>query len=253
MRDSGGAWLREALQVTEVDRFCVPLYSFSEAAGFLGVPESTFTTWAKGYVRRFRDRPDVIGEPVVTTVTGQPRGSSVIPFIGLAEGLVLTAIRRSGVPLQRIRPALSRLQQELGLDHALASRALYTDGAEVLYDFAEEEGDTREARSARQLVVVRNSQRVFNEIVDDYLHRIEFAPDGYAQAIRLPRYGTAEVVADPRRGFGQPTFIRGGARVEDVLALFQAGESLETVSAEFGVPVDQLEDTLRVASTRLVA
>ena len=34
---------------------------------------------------------------------------SAIPFIGLAEGYALAAIRRTGVSLQRIRPALERL------------------------------------------------------------------------------------------------------------------------------------------------
>lgn len=67
----------------------------------------------------------------------------VIPFIGLAEGLVLAAFRQAGVPLQRIRPAIAQLPQEPGLRHALASKSLDTDGAEVLYDYAEHAGDTR--------------------------------------------------------------------------------------------------------------
>jgi hypothetical protein len=71
----------------------------------------------------------------------------VVPFVGLAEGMMLAAIRQAGVPLQRIRPALVRLSEELGIEHALASRALYTDGAEVLYDFAESQG-TRLRRAA---------------------------------------------------------------------------------------------------------
>jgi hypothetical protein len=36
--------------------------------------------------------------------------------------------------MQRIRPAIDVLSQEVGLEHALASRRLYTDGAEVLFD-----------------------------------------------------------------------------------------------------------------------
>ena len=239
--------------MAEADRFRTPLYSMREAAQCLGVPESTFSTWVKGYVRRFQDRREVRGAPFVTAVPPQHRGDAVIPFVGLAEGLVAAAFRRAGVPLQRIRPALERLQGELGIDHALASRALYTDGAEVLYDFAERQGDSPEARRARQLVVVRNGQHVFNGIVDDYLRRVDFGADGYAQLIHLPSYKIAEVVADPRRGFGQPTFVRGGARVEDALSLFRAGEPLATVAAEYGVPVEQLEDAVRVATTRLAA
>jgi len=232
----------------ELDRFTLPLYSIVEAARFLAVPPSTFGTWAYGYVRHPPGRPEVVGAPVVTAVRGERSGEAVVPFVGLAEGLVLAAIRQTGVPLQRIRPALGVLRRELGLKHVLASRALYSDGAEVLYDYAEHAGDTPEARSARDLVVVRNGQRVFNEIVDSYLHRVEFAPGGYAQLIRLPQYRQAEVIADPRRGFGQPVFARGGARVEDVLGRFQAGEPLEIVAEEYGLPLGELEDALRVAT-----
>jgi uncharacterized protein (DUF433 family) len=232
----------------DADRFHVPLYSVPEAAHYLGVPTSTLSTWAYGYVRRPPGRPEVRGAPVVTAIRSDGDGAATIPFVGLAEGLVLAAIRRTGVPLQRIRPALGRLQDELGLEHVLASRALYTDGAEVIYDFAEQAGDTPEARSARQLVVVRKGQHVFNDVIDDYLHHVEFGGDGYAELIHLPQYRTAEVVADPRRGFGQPIFANGGAKLEDVLGAFQAGESLDTLAQEYGIPVAELEDALRVAS-----
>jgi hypothetical protein len=148
-----------------LDRFSSPLYTVAEAARYLDVPASTLTSWAKGYPRAGKGGPEVTGSPVPTTVKSSGRGP-VIPFVGLAEGLVLTAMRRAGVPLQRIRPALARLDEELGLQHALASRRLYTDGAEVLYDYAETSEDEEAARAARELVVVRSDQRVFNEVVD---------------------------------------------------------------------------------------
>lgn len=238
---------------TTTDRFRTPLYSLSEASRYLGVSDSTFRAWATGYTRRSADRQDVHGNAVVTTIDGQPKGSAMIPFVGLAEGLVLAGIRRSGVPLQRIRPALDQLQAEFGLDHVLASRRLYSDGAEVLYDFGQHADDADDATAIKQLVVVRHGQHVFTEVVQQYLQRIEFAQDGYAQVIELPQYRVANIVADPRRGFGQPTFVQGGARVEDVLGMFLAGESLATVSVEYGVPEDQLEDALRVASSRSLA
>ena len=155
------------------------------------------------------------------------------------------------MPLQRIRPALTRLDEEWGLQHALASRRLYTDGAEMLYDYGEigEIGEDEDAaRAARELVVVRSDQRVFNEVVEAHLRRLEFADDGYVQLIRLPAYEVAEVVVDPARGFGQPIFARGGARLEDALALFRAGEPLDVVAEEYGVPRADLEDAVRIAT-----
>ena len=220
-------------------RFSTPLYTAAEAARAVDVPATTFARWA-------RRGPGAV-------VTALPDGGSTqpsIPFVGLVEGMVLAAIRRAGVPLQRIRPALEVLAGTIGVEHALASRVLYTDGAEVLFDYAARMGD-RDAALARDLVVVRRGQRVFADVIDQYLRRIEYDPDdGYARLIRLPAYERAEVVADPRRSFGQPIFVRGGVRLSVVLERFWAGEDLGTVSEEFGVPVTELEDVLRVASRR---
>ncbi len=163
---------------------------------------------------------------------------------------MLAAVRKSGVPMQRIRPALRQLQTDISLEHALASRKLYTDGAELLFDYGEHHQGSEEARPVRNLVVVRNGQRVFVEVIEAYLSRIEYAVDGYAALIRVPAYEHAQVVADPTRAFGAPIFERGGVRVDDVLERFWAGDPLDDLSAEFGVPADQLEDVLRVASRR---
>lgn len=225
-------------------RFDAPLYSVTEAARFLGVPATTFTAWAKGYVRRSAERRPVTGAPVLSTVSA-PGGVSV-PFIGLAEGMVLAAIRQTGVPMQRIRPALLALQEEIGLAHALASRRLFSDGAEVLYDLA---GPTATDRG-HELVVIRSGQRVFSDVVADYLQRIEYGPDGYARRLHLPGYAHRQVVVDPERSFGQPVFVHGAARVDDVLDRFQAGESLPDLAADFGLPIADLEDAVRVASRR---
>jgi uncharacterized protein (DUF433 family) len=139
------------------------------------------------------------------------------------------------------------------LREPLASRRLYTDGAEVLYDYAQHAGDTPEGKSARELVVVRNNQRVFSEVVEQYLRRIDFAGDGYARLIRLPQYRVAEVTVDPDHGFGRPRFVRGGASVDDVIDLFKTGESVDTVADEFGLSRGAVEDAIRVATQATAA
>lgn len=188
------------------------------------------------------------GAPIVAALPAG-KGEPSVPFIGLSEALVLAAVRKAGVPLQRVRPALEVLSTELGVAHALASRRLYTDGAELLFDYAQSSDDP-DAPIARELVVVRKQQYVFTSVVEQYLKLITYGSDGYPELIRLPVYERAEVVADPRRSFGQPIFVRGGARVSDVVDRFLAGESLHVVAEEFGIPQEELEDVIRAASRR---
>ncbi len=233
---------------TESIRFTVPLYTVADAARIVGVPSSTLASWAQGYVRKFPNRPNVVGSPIITHLRPVGQRQPTIPFVGLAEAMVLAAVRKSGVPMQRIRPALQQLQADIGIEHALASRKLFTDGAELLFDYGEHHSGSDQAQLVRNLVVVRNGQRVFVEVIEAYLRRIEYAADGYAALIRVPAYQRARVVADPTRAFGLPIFERGGVRVEDVLERFWAGDPLDELSAEFGVPADEIEDVLRVAS-----
>lgn len=223
-------------------RFEAPLYTVAEAARFLGVPTSTLATWAKGYVRRPPGRAEVSGAPIVTSVEA-PRNFPVIPFVGLAEGMVLAAFRRAGVSLQHIREGVAILEKEIGVEHALASRRLFSDGAVILFDYADVED---EGELAGLTEVVRR-QRVFAPVVREYLKRIAYAPDGWATRLTSPATERPIVIADPARAFGQPIFIHGASRVEDVLDRWKAGDPLAEVAEDFGVPFEDVEDVLRVA------
>jgi uncharacterized protein (DUF433 family) len=221
-------------------RFETPLYTAAEAARFLDVPVSTFATWAKGYVRRPPSRSPVTGDPIVTSVHAE-RGYPSIPFVGLAEAMVLAAFRRGGVSLQHIRRAVAIMEKEIGLHHALASKRLYTDGAVILYDYAEAKQDEQ----LGGLTEVVSRQRVFSAVVEQYLNRIEYGGDGWAVRLVSPATARPVVVADPERSFGQPIFIHGGVRVEDVLDRWRAGEALAEVAEDFGVAPQDVEDILR--------
>ena len=223
-------------------RFAAPLYTLAEASRFLGVPTSTFGTWAKGYVRRPSGRPPVHGDRIVTSVDAA-RNFPSIPFIGLAEGMVLAAFRRGGVSLQHIRKAVSILDGEIGIEHALASQRVYTDGAVILFDYADAQQDAELAG----LTEVISRQRVFAAVVREYLQRIEYGKDGWAEQLVSPTTRDRIVVVDPRRAFGQPIFVHGAAPVESVVSRWKAGEPLAHVARDFGVPPADVEDYLRAA------
>lgn len=206
------------------------LFTLQETAAYLDLPASTLHAWA---------RPSDAA-PLVTVFPRAGR-TATVPFVGFAEAYVLSALRRAGVPMQRIRPAVARLESEIGLEHALASKRVYTDGAELVFDYAEESDDEA------MLAVVRTGQRQFEQIIRGYLERITYGSDGWAARLRLPAYATAEVVVDPSQAFGQPLVVHGGARVEDLVDRFQAGDGLDEIAHDFAVPRNEVEDVIRVA------
>jgi uncharacterized protein (DUF433 family) len=227
-------------------RFTVPLYTMAAASRFLHVKRTTFETWAKGYVRRPPGRRLVKGSPLVTRITPERSHARSVPFIGLSEGMVLAAFRQR-VSLQRIRPALDVLKKEFGIEHALASQRLYFDGAEFLWDLAHTESIEPSVRQqVRELVRVRDGQGVFHQVVEDYLERITYE-SAYAQRIRLPEYEIAEVLADPRRAFGQPYFAKSGVLLEDVLGRKAAGEEIESIADDYSLPIGEVEEAVTLA------
>lgn len=223
----------EDVSKSEDARVSRAIFTLREAAGYLDVPKSTIHAWA---------RP-AAGQPLIT-VFPRRGAQATVPFIGFAEAYVLAAFRRAGVPLQRIRPAVDALSRNIGVDNALASKRLYTDGAEVLYDYAAD----RNEDDLLELVVVRTGQHQFTEVVRDYLKRITYGSDGYAAQVRLPSYQRAEVIVDPRIAFGLPLVVHGSARVEDLVDRFVAGDSVADIAYDFDVPPEEVEDVIRVAT-----
>jgi uncharacterized protein (DUF433 family) len=206
------------------------LFTLRESAAYLHTPVSRLHAWA-----RPKD-----GDPIVTVFPRAGRRATV-PFVGFAEAFVLGALRGAGVPMQRIRPAVAKLSEEIGLDHALASQQVYTDGAELIFDYATQSDDDA------LLTVVRTGQQHLAEVIRAYLERIAYGADGWAERLRLPAYVHAEVTVDPRQAFGQPLVVNGVGRVEDLVDRFQAGDGFAEIADDFGVPAEEVEDVIRVA------
>lgn len=215
--------------------YTTPIYGQGEAAQIIQAPPTSFARWAHGH--RFKQRTE--GEwgwsPPLLTGVRDGRGYTV-PFNALAEGFIIESFRRVGLPMARIRPAVEVLREEIGLENALLSERLMTDGAEILY-----------RNGQGELVVVRNHQGVFNEVVAEFLKSISYR-DGFAQLLRLPAYESVEVIVDPTRNSGQPTIARLGVRVEDVVSRVRAGEEMDAVAEDFGLKRKELRSLVLQAA-----
>lgn len=202
-----------------------PIYTQHEAASLVGLSSSTFSRWARGYKTTAGNEQSAF----VTTSHGG-RGYTV-PFVGLAEAWIVRAFTRAGLPMVRIRPALERLRDDIGLEHALASDRLKTDGAEILWDLRSVDEEFDDDR----LVVVRDGQAAFGEIVREHLRHVDYR-DGFVGQLRIPRADGADYTVDPRVNFGQPTLTEWGVRIDDVLGRITAGETIDEVALDFDLP-----------------
>lgn len=207
-------------------RFTGEFYVVPEAARILDVPVTTLRNWVRGY--GYRTGGELVAAPPVIET---PAIDGALSFVNLVEAHTLSAFRECGVSLQRIRPAVAYLVEGLGVDHPLASKHLLTDGAELFFRFMKRE---REDELIALLNISRKGQVVFDEIVDRYLIRVDWAPDSYAERL-WPAGRDERIVVDPHRGFGQPILATRGVRVEDVADRLGAGDTPTSVARDFGL------------------
>jgi uncharacterized protein (DUF433 family) len=90
------------------------------------------------------------------------------------------------------------------------------------------------------LIEARAGQHVIREIVAGYLTYLILGEDNLPESLRLQAAMPSEVVVRPRHMFGQPVFVRSGARMADIANMIKAGEDSETVAAEHGVTVEDV-------------
>jgi uncharacterized protein (DUF433 family)/transposase-like protein len=205
-------------------RLALPLCTLREAARNLDVPPSVLRSWV-------RERAGT--KLTLTLASSCGRGRPTMPFVGLVEAYVLTVLRRVGLRTSQLQSATKALAESIGVNHPLAAQRMVQVGAEALAD-------------------LRSNREHGWDVVRAGLQRITYGSDGWASRLRLVAYEPAEVVVDPGRAFGCPLVVNGGARVEDLVHRFCAGDSIADVADDFGVRTSDVEAVIRVA-TRHVA
>ena len=206
------------------------LLNQSDAARFLGIPQQTFSQWARGFQQ---------GEPLLHVLPKHGERQASVPFAAMAEAHVLKALREAGVKPHKIRPALRRLQQEFGTEYVLLAPELATDGIDVLWDYSR-------TRAGAGLIEARTGQGVIREIVTDYLQYVIRDGDGFPVVLRLDRCLPSDVVIDPQKLFGQPYFAGTRTRVAEAAAMMKAEEKPEVIADELGITVADVRIAARV-------
>lgn len=205
-----------------------PILTARETARYLGMPESTLDVWL---VERGR-------EPLVHAVRPEKRGWPRVPFVGVVEAYVLRALRDFGLPMEDIRKAAELVREEFDDPYALAHRRIVTDGVALFVRAADE-----------SFVHARDRQPAIPQILEAHLKNIEWNAEGNATRLHLRDFPqAADVIIDPRFGWGAPVLAESKVKVEDLVELWRQGERITTIAGEYGLGVDVVEDVLRRAA-----
>ncbi|MCC7383932.1 MAG: DUF433 domain-containing protein [Deltaproteobacteria bacterium] len=219
------------------DPRAIPVYPLLTAAGYLRLPPATLRSWIAG--RLYETSAGARRAQSLIQPAGEP---NVLSFWNLAEAFVLAAIRRQhGVPLQKVRKALTYVERELDVERPLIRERFRTDGVDL---FVERWGQLLNASKAGQLA--------FRGALEARLQRIAFDERGLAA--RLFPFGRSDeqespraIEIDPRRGFGRPLLAGTSITADVVLGRFRAGESSAELAKDYAVDIALIEEAIRSA------
>lgn len=176
--------------------FGVGIYSFADAARFIGAKPRELRRWAIGYTHKSRDGADVFSSPLWRT---QLFGTNIdgLGFKDLIELRFVHAFRSEGVPIQLIRRTLEVARERLSAPYPFTCKKFRTDGRRIFLEVIEETGD-------ESLIDVERQQNVIQKVIGPSLREgVELDIGGEATRW-FPLKNSHAIVFDPKRKFGQP-------------------------------------------------
>ena len=206
----------------------IPAYSIEDVSRYVKIPRKTVEYWITG-----NGTPPVI----VTPSVHPPRFS----FNNLIEFHLLSTIRVKGVKLKKIREAIRSMMRRWSR-HPLLKATLSTDGVDVF----------SESLPGDLVNESRGGQVAFRELLEIYLHRIEWDESSHVPLILYPFVRTKApsseprlIQINPRVAFGRPVIAGTGISTALVAARFNGRESVASLAEEYGRKIQEIEEAIR--------
>lgn len=217
-------------QGTELLDFAV--YDFATADRLLGLHAGTSRRWIDGYVVGGRTY-----EPVIREMSS---GKDEVTWGEFVEARLLAMYRHEHeIPMQRMRPAIARLRELLGVKYPLAHSQPYVSANRELVLGVQ---DDHSLGMPMKLWVVRSGQYLLSNSVQEFFDSVKFDDlGGYITQIWPDDDHIVEI--NPLKQFGSPV-VR--AVPTSVLAeLMRAGDSIEMISELYELETRDVEAAIR--------
>ncbi|WP_207548612.1 DUF433 domain-containing protein [Mycobacteroides chelonae] len=216
-----------------------PVYGFAQVDRILGLKPTTASRWIDGYTRNGTFYPPV--------VRPEKTGSEVVTWGEFIEARLLAQYRTEGARVQRMRPAVVRLREELGTIYPLASAQtwLAVEGRELVRRIQDEVGLDR-----RLLLVVTNDQQMidWSDRAQQFADSLQWNPEKPRSKTKVvtslrPDPEVKEVEVNPLLRFGEPS--TRGVPTEVIRELYTAGDPIEMIAELYELSQAQVEAALR--------
>ena len=205
-----------------------PVYTMTELVRYAKTSRSTARAWLRGYEYR------TIGGPRAARPAAGNRGSEeLLTFYDLVEVAAIAAARRVGVPLQRLRTAIDAGRNLYGWERPLVMERFKHDGHDI---FVQDPDSGQPVNLSRW---VRSRRAHIREVLKDLDYETEMAARWW------PAGRDGGILVDPAVSFGRPVIEPSGVSTIAVLERWRAGELIEELAEDYGIPPSRIESALR--------
>ena len=218
--------------MSDIDLLDFAVYDFSMVDRLLGLPSGTSRRWIDGYTIGAKTYPPVIREA--------HSGAEDVTWGEFVETRLLAMYRRDrDIPMQRMRPAIERLRELLGVKYPLAHSQPYVGLNRELVIGVQNDLNLD---SNLQLWVVRSGQYILADPARQFYETVKFDDlGGYVTQIWPDADRIVEI--NPLKQFGSPV-VR--AVPTSVLAeLMRAGDSIEMICDLYELDTREVQAALR--------
>jgi uncharacterized protein (DUF433 family) len=225
----------------------LPLYGFADTARYLKLHVNTLRSWVYGrtYLAENETRKSL---PVIEL---PDKNKPLLSFMNLVEVHVLSAITRvHKVQFKKVRLALEYLEEKSLSNHPLADTEFWTDEFDL---FVEKSGDL--------ICASRDGQMVMQEVIEQYLLRVDRDVDLSAFRIypfskeilfsslkdkpkSILEKAPKNISIDPLVAFGRPTIAGTGVATNVIAGRFKAGEKVEHLAKDYDITENQVQEAV---------
>lgn len=228
----------------------IGLYTVSDAAVLLRIPQRNIRRWLAGYTYTSRDGSRQAMPPLWQPQLPAWDRHTELGFRDLIELRFVSAFLGQGLGIHTIRRCLEHARALVGDERPFSTRRFSTDGRTIFLSFVEEASarpdevlaDVPEAERAR-LIDLKTRQYVFRTVIEQTFKDLDL--DAHAVVRWRPLNGKPTIVIDPNRAFGQPITTVAGVPTSALSDAVAAEGSEKRVAQLFNVPRAVVADAVK--------
>lgn len=217
----------------------IPVYSIADVARSLRMSANTLADWTQPRenigAKKETFRPLIISPSL--------RADGRLSFYNILEAhVLLAALRFHKIPILAIRRALEVVRDEMPAKHPLAEYNFKTKGKHIFVEKVFSDGEKGTADASF------NYQRVFTEVLDQYLDRIRRDQSGVPFRLLPIQPGTngetQPVMMDIRFASGELVVTDTGISAGVLWGRLKAGHSIERLSRDYRLSPEKIKGAI---------